>query len=250
MNEQKIIILVDNLLYEGDLKMQEGNLAEANIIYQKAKDNAKKLLNGLNAGYAIACDKLGDVARFSGEFRKAHELYDQALPIFSALASSNIEYQRDVSLCLSKIGELALAENDISTAREALEAHYEMAKHIAARDLSHFEHQRDLAGAHGRLQQLEMASENFTEALKHAESAHTILEKLIVINPGNVSLVQDVAGSNYMLGIILMRTGDEKRAASVLKDSLQILRDLGKQGKLDAKGKRLLKHLNDFKLMP
>lgn len=249
MNEQQIFDLTNGLFMQGDLKVQAGDLAAAKNAYQRAKGLASKISMGNNAGYAIACDKLGDLARFSDDFPNAHEEYNQALPIFRKLATVHAEHRRDVSLCLSKIGELALAKDDIPAAQIALNEHYEIAELIANSDPSNCEHQRDLAGAHGRLQQLAMATGTPEEALGHAESAHAIVVKLAAIDPSNAGLVQDLAGSQCMFASLLMQTGNLKRAISMLKDGIRILRDLDQLGKLDAKGKRLKAQLDQFGLM-
>ena len=248
MNEQQVVDLTNGLHMQGDLRMRDGDFEAAKKAYQRAKDIAKSFEMGINASYAIACDKLGDVARYSGEFAIARNEYAEALPIFRGLATTHVEHFRDVSLCLSKIGELALAEDDILAAKLALKEHYEIAELIADSDPSNCEHQRDLAGAHGRLQQLAMASDNLAEALGHAESAHAIVEKLAAIDPSNAGWVQDLAGSHCMFASLLMQTGDLKRAASMLKDGFRILRDLDQQDKLDAKGKRLKAQLGQFGL--
>jgi tetratricopeptide (TPR) repeat protein len=249
MNYTQTFGLVHGLLMQGDLAMQSGDVDVAKHAYQRAKDSARNSSSTDEAGFAIACDKLGDIARFTGQFSTAHKEYDQALPVFRRLATINPQHQRDVSLCLSKIGELALEEGNIPAARVALEEHYAIAERIAAFDSSHSEHQRDLGGAHARLQALEIKSGNLAKALRHAEVAHGIMEKLLAIDPTNVSWVQDLAGSDCVFAMLLgqagEQAGDMKRAASMFKNAFRILNQLAQEGKLDAKGKRLLAQLND-----
>ncbi|HAB18815.1 MAG TPA: hypothetical protein PLX89_04615 [Verrucomicrobiota bacterium] len=245
MNEQQCIGIINGLLTQGDLAMQRGNIDAAKSAFQRAKDMSREISSGQNTGFAIACDKLGDIARWSGEYSTAREQYHQALPIFRDLASTNTEQRRDVSLCLSKLGELNLAEKNLSAAEIALEEHYKIAQQNAASDPSDCELQRDLAGAHGRLQLLAMARSNLPEAVKHAEAAHTILEKLVGIDSSNIGWVQDLAGSNCMFASLLLRTGDKPRAMSMLTKGFGKLKQLDQQGRLDTKGKRLLAQLND-----
>jgi tetratricopeptide (TPR) repeat protein len=240
MNEQQIIGLINSHLMRGDLSMQAGDIGAAKDAYQRAKDLSPRL----SFWFAVACDKLGDVARFSEQFSTAHEEYDQALPVFRKLAATKNKHRRDVSLCLSKIGELALAEDNIASARLALEEHYSIAEETAASDPSHYEYQRDLAGAHNRLQQMEVMGGNLTCALRHAEAAHAIIQRLVDIDSTNASCVQDLAGSDFVFAMLLLESGDKARAVGMLKNSLRTLKELAQKDKLDAKGKQLLAHLN------
>ena len=245
MNEERSIDIIMGLFRQGDLAMQAGNIDAAKSAFQRAKDMAGEISSGQNTGFAIACDKLGDIARWTGQYAAAHEQYRQALPIFRNIASTDAEHRRDVSLCLSKIGELKMAEENLTEAKSALEEHFKIAQEIASSDPSHCEHQRDLAGAHGRLQQLAMASSNLPEAVKHAKAAHAILEKLVGIDSSNIGWVQDLAGSNCMFASLLLQTGDMPRAISMLTKGFGMLKQLDQRGRLDTKGKRLLAQLNE-----
>ncbi len=240
MNEQQIVDLINGHLMQGDLSMQAGDIGAAKNAYQRAKDVSPSL----SFWFAVACDKLGDVARFSEQFSTAHKEYDQALPVFRALAVTQYEHRRDVSLCLSKIGELALAEGNIASARLALGEHYSIAEEIAASDPSHYEYQRDLAGAHNRLQQMETMGGNLSQALIHAQAAHAIIQKLVDIDSTNTSCVQDLAGSDFVFAMLLLKSGDKERAVNMLKNSLRTLKELAQQNKLDVKGKQLLAQLS------
>jgi tetratricopeptide (TPR) repeat protein len=244
MDDEQLFGLIHGLLMQGDLAMQAGNIDAAKHAYQRAKDSSRSPSASDEAGFAIACDKLGDVARSTGQHSTAHKEYEQALPIFRRLATTDPEHRRDVSLCLSKIGDLSLDEDNIPAARVALEEHYGIAERIAAFDPSHCEHQRDLAGAHGRLQRLETASGNIAKAVEHAETARAILEKLVAIDPANVSWTQDLAESDCFFAMLLGQAGDMKRAVGMLKNSFRTLNQLAQQGKLYAKGKYLLTQLN------
>jgi tetratricopeptide (TPR) repeat protein len=259
MSGEQSVNLINGLLRQGDLAMQAGNIDGAKTAYQRVKDTARGISSGRNSAFAIACDKLGDVARFTGQLSLAYKEYDEALPIFRHLASANVqqrgeglkkvgdayEGRRDLSLCLSKIGELYLAERNLPESRNALDEHYKLAKEIASADPGHCKHQSDLSGAHGRLQQLAMASGDLDEAVRHAEAAQAIIEKLVGIDSSNIGWVQDLAGSNCMYGSLLLRTGDMPRGVSMLTKGYGMLRQLDNQGKLNAKGKRLLAQLNE-----
>ena len=244
-DEEQIISLTNSLLTKGDLEVQAGNLDAAQSAYSRAKETSRLIGTDDNGGFAIACDKLGDLAREAGRISVARDEYSQALPIFRKLAAQRPRYRRDLSLCLSKIGELALSEGKVAFAKATLEEHFALAKQIADTDPTETEHQRDFAGAHSRLQHLAGMTGNLNEALRHAEACHEIMEKLVRIDPGNTSWVQDLAGSDCVFAMLLGQAGDTKRAVSLLKGGYGTLRRLADAGKLDSKGRRLYKQLRE-----
>jgi len=232
--------LASALLLQGDLEVQRGDLDGAERTFQRARDIARPLLSGRSPRFAVACDKLGDVARKRQRFDAAREAYAEALPVFRDLAGAHPEHLRDLSLCLAKLGELAQAEKEPERARPHLDEHLRIAEQIARADPEHAEHQRDLAGAHGRLMHLEREAGDRSAALRHAEATHRVLEALAPRDPGNASWVQDLAGSFYNLGGAVADSGDGARAAELFAASARILRGLHAGGRLDAQGRGLM----------
>ena len=226
----------DNALMKGDNEMERGNLESARQEYERARDAA----DPTGATFAIACDKVGDVARARDQFAVARASYEKALPVFRKLAEENSGYRRDVSLCLSKLGELAIAEEDFVLAGPFLEEHIALARKIAASDPKDEDFQRDLAGAHERHQRLATRSGDLEKARHHAEEAHKIVSHLADFDPGNVTNIQDMGGSAFMYGMLLDSMGRREEAAKFVTQGVEVFEKLDDAGQLDAKGRRLL----------
>lgn len=227
---------ISNALIKGDLERERGNFEVARQWYERARDSASQE----SGDFAIACDKVGDIARSVGKFEEASVSYQQALPVFRKLVSEVHEYRRDLSLCLSKIGELALDKKNISEASYFLNEHFELAEKIAADDSMNVDYQRDLSGAHSRLQILAIHHGDTEKAIHHAREAHKIVKHLANLNPRDVTNIQDVAGSAYMLGMALSSKGEKAQAIEYLKESAVTTKNLLDRGQLDAKGRQLL----------
>lgn len=240
MDRERIFSIIDSLLKQGDLAVQSGDLNAARDSYKRAKDIAYSSTQKREGSYAIACDKLGDVARFSREFSTARKEYSTALPIFQMLAKQHERHRRDVSLCLSKIGELEIEEQNFQAAKQAFEEHYTMAKTIAESNPIDSESQRDLAGAHGRMYLLACAMDNERESLRHAKAQYEIIKRIAPTDPSSVILTEELAGAMAVYGAAVHNTGDTKSGLMLLKKAADTIRALAKKNKLGPKGKRLL----------
>lgn len=100
------------------------------------------------------------MARNHGNQTLAEEYYYKALPMFRQSADSDLMNQRDLSLCLSKIGELEIDKKQLDKAEQYLTEHFDIAERLAKSSPNNMELQRDLSGAYGRLQQLAIQKES------------------------------------------------------------------------------------------
>lgn len=237
------------LMMKGEIGLERDQVEVAKCAFEQAKAIYEKLLqlkpdNALFLrGLAVACDKLGDMARANDDFGEAQDSYEQALRVFRQLAQVDSDFSRDLSLCLSKIGELGLAREDWAAAKTALEEHFALATRIANEDVHDIDHQRDLAGAHGRMAKLAAATGGIRDALSHTEAAHSIIEAVAESDSSNITSQQDLAGSLFYLGMMLARTGETPRGAKMVNRSYTMLKEMDRADQLDAKGRKLLRHI-------
>jgi hypothetical protein len=108
------------------------------------------------------------------------------------------------------------------------------------------EHQRDLAGAHGRMSQLAMVAGDFSKAMSHTEAAHSIVEAVAAADRSNTRWQQDLAGSLFNFGMLLAQSGDRERGAKMVSRSYRMLTEMARLDQLDAKGRRLLQHMQSM----
>jgi hypothetical protein len=125
-----------------------------------------------------------------------------------------------------------------------------LAEEIATSDSRAVAYQRDLSGAHSRQQRLAIVKGDTEKALHHAREAHKIVKHLADLDPDNVTNIQDLVGSIYMLGMALNSKGKKAQAIQCLLESATTAKVLAGTGQLDAKGRPLLTGLANelFKL--
>jgi len=240
------------LMMKGEIWLERDHVEISKYAFEQAKATYERLVQiepqqaMFLRGLAVACDKLGDVARANDSLSDAQGSYEQALPVFRQLAHIDPEFSRDLSLCLSKLGELGVAREDFPAARTALEEHFALATRIANEDVHDIDHQRDLAGAHGRMASLAAATGGIQDALSHTEAAHNIIEAVAESDRSNISSQQDLAGSLFNLGMLIARTGNPARGARMVNQSYTMLKQMGRADQLDAKGRSLLRHLRSI----
>ena len=237
------------LTMKGEIWLERDHFEIAKYAFEQAKATYERLVQMVPQealylrGLVVACDKLGDVARADDALGDAQGFYEQALPVFRQLAHIDPDFSRDLSLCLSKLGELGLAREDLPAARTALEEHFALATRIANEDVDDIDLQRDLAGAHGRMARLAAAKGGTRDALSHTEAAHRIVEAVAESDRSNISLQQDLAGSLFNLGMLYARTGNATRGAGMVNQSFTMLKQMDRADQLDAKGRSLLQHM-------
>ena len=100
------------------------------------------------------------------------------------------------------------------------------------------------------MQRLAMEIGDLQRALQHAGEAYKIAKHLADLDPGNVTNIQDIAGSAYMYGMALNSTGARAQAIQFLQESAVTAKALAETGRLDSKGHMLLPALANelFKL--
>ena len=240
------------LTLKGELELERDQKVSAKLAFEQAKTTYEKLVL-LEPGEAlylrgigVSWDKLGDMARAANDLSSTQHAYEQALTAFRQAARVNSVFLRDLSLCLAKIGELALARQDVIASKRTLNEHFALAASIAKTDANNMEHQRDLAGAHGRMAQLAMTTGDVQKALKHNEAAYLIVELVAGADRSNIRWQQDLAGSLFNFGLLIGQTGNPARGAKMVNQSYEMLRQMDDADQLNAKGKGLLGHLRSL----
>jgi tetratricopeptide (TPR) repeat protein len=108
-------------------------------------------------------------------------------------------WQRENSVCLNKLGDLAQAQGNLSEARQRHEAALGIREHLAQADPANTEWQRDLSISFEKLGDLAQAQGNLSEARQRHEAALGIREHLAQADPNNVMWQQDVEVSRRLV---------------------------------------------------
>jgi tetratricopeptide (TPR) repeat protein len=142
--------------------------------------------------------------------------------------ASNAEWQRDLSVSYSKIGDTLMLLNRQDEALLTYRKGLKIAEKVADADQGNLQWQRDLSVAHTRIGNVLLRQGKRDEALAEYRAGLSIDEKLAAADPGNPQAQIDLAVSLFSLA----DSGDQPRAN--LARSLEIMRELKGQGKLSA----------------
>ena len=155
---------------EDQARSRPGRLALASALQRLLTPRFRALIEQLpgepgNTTYqrdlAVSYNKLGDLARASGQGERARELYQQSLDIVQGLAGAepgNTTYQRGLAVSYNKLGDLAVVSGQGERAGELFQRSLDVVQGLAGAEPGNTTYQRDLAVSYNKLGDLARAS--------------------------------------------------------------------------------------------
>ena len=135
---------------------------------------------------------------------------------------ANTEWQRDLSVSHERLGDLAVAAGDTTTAADHYNTGLAIRERLAAADPANTEWQRDLSISHNRLGDLARAAGDTTTAADHYNTGLAIAERLAAADPANTEWQRDLSISHNRLGDLARAAGDTTTAADHYNTGLAI----------------------------
>ena len=133
----------------------------------------------------------------AGKLTEARNRFAEALGIAERLAASdprNTTWQRDLSVSLNKLGDLASAQGDAAGALKRHSERLEITERLAESDPANATWQRDLYVSHMKLGKLAAAQPDSASALRHFTRAKEISERLAAGDPACAVLAARLGG--------------------------------------------------------
>jgi tetratricopeptide (TPR) repeat protein len=173
---------------------------------------------------AVSAERKMDSAP-SGESGSAGaaEHYRAGLAIAERLAAAdptNTEWQRDLSISRSKLGDVAVAAGDLAGAPEHYRAGLAIRERLAAADPTNTGWQRDLSGSRERLGDVAAAAGDLTGAGEHYRAGLAIVRRLTEAQLDVFS--PELARSLTSLGVVLTEMGRHDEAQALDRQALTI----------------------------
>lgn len=147
--------------------------------------------------------QMGTIERILGNLDAARNEFQAAYKLAKRLSDAspkNPEAQRNVSVCLSHLGDDAMTRNEFSAALEFYQQKYQIDHNQCERDPQNSGHRRDLSMSLGRLGEVAMQQGQPREAFRFYKEKHDIVQQLADADPNNVLAQQDLALSYELLG--------------------------------------------------
>ena len=169
--------------------------------------------------------------------------YEDALTIRRKIAAadpSNMEWQRDLSMTLMKIGEVRLDAEDPMSALVAYEEALTIRRKLAAADPDNTQGQRDLGAILHKFGDAQFDANDHPAALAAYEESLAIRRRLATSDPTNPGWQADLAVALYNISTV-----DPLRARAALHEALAIMDTLAREGKILAYEKNLRQRFLD-----
>ena len=123
-----------------------------------------------------------------GKLEEAARAYGDGLAIPKKLAAgdpSNTQWQRDLSVSYSKLGDVAVAQGKLEEAARAYSDSLAIVKKLAAGDPSNTQWQRDLSVSYNKIGDVAVAQGKLEEAARAYGDGLGIVKKLAAGDPSN-----------------------------------------------------------------
>jgi tetratricopeptide (TPR) repeat protein len=182
-----------------------------------------------NVDYArelsVNYNKLGDLARASGNPTAARRYYEDGRQIakrLADLAPDDADYARDVWVSDNRLGDMARAGGDPATARRCYEDGLEIANRLTDLVPDNADCARDLSISYERLGDLAMSRGSTDLARRYYEDGLAIRKRLRDAAPDSALYASYLAVSYERLGDLAMSSGDAAAARWHYEDLLEI----------------------------
>lgn len=222
----------------GDVMMERGQIGDAMNSYSKSLDIRERLTKAdpqntlWQYDLANAHDRMGDVHLRERNLEAALKSYEAQLAIMVPLAQSapnNALWQRALSVSYGLIGDVQTLQNNNTEALANFLKAAVVLDRLSKSDESNAGWQRDLATSYERIGDVYQTQGNFDGARKAFQDALAIYDGLYARNPDDVpSRVRSVVPRWRLADL------DPEQAETHLRTSLEILRPLAAEDRLDA----------------
>jgi hypothetical protein len=102
-------------------------------------------------------------------------------------------------ICDEPLGNVAVAMDDIATAREHYQAGLNITERLAAADPANAQYQRDLSISHEKLGDVAVAMDDIATAREHFQAGLDMRQRLAAADPGNAEYQRDLSISHNKL---------------------------------------------------
>ncbi len=144
----------------------------------------------------------------------------------SALARLPETEERDRGVLLNDIGDVLVAQGDLSGALESYRASMAIRERLAKADPNNAGWQRDLSVSHNKIGDVLVALGDLSGALESYRASMAIAERLAKADPNNAGWQRDLSVSYERIGDLEERRGDIVAAIAAYERSLPIAQSL------------------------
>ncbi len=143
---------------------------------------------------------------------------------------ANAAWQRDLSVSLNKLGELAVAQGNLPEAQRLFGEALRIAQRLAESDPANAEWQRNLSVSLNKLGNLAVAQGNQPEAQRLFGESLRIAQRLAESDPANAAWQRDLSVSHFKFFQLAQKLGDEEQMQAALRECFLVLDSMHQRG--------------------
>ena len=140
--------------------------------------------------------------------------------------AGNARLQRELSVSYNRIGDVLVAQGNLTAALKSFRASLTIRERLAKADAGNAGWQSDLAVSFSRIGEVLVARGNLEEALKSFRASHDIIERLAKADVGNAGWQSDLAVSYNRIGDVFVAQGNLAAALKRFRASYDIVERL------------------------
>jgi tetratricopeptide (TPR) repeat protein len=167
---------------------------------------------------------VGDTGRQHTRAIEAHRL----LVGLAAEKPNDIAYQRDLSVAYNEIGDVLLAQGNLTDALKSYRDDLAIRERLAKADPTNAGWQRDLSISYNKVGDVLLAQGNLTDALKSYRDDLAVREQLAKADPTNAGWQRDLSMSYNKVGDVLAAQGNLADALKSYRGDLAVRKQLAK----------------------
>jgi tetratricopeptide (TPR) repeat protein len=135
----------------------------------------------------------------------------------------NLEYQRDLSVSYDRVGDVQVAQGELSGALKSYRDSLAIAERLAQSDPGNAGWQRDLSVSYEKVGDVQVAQGELSGALKSYRDSLAIRERLAQSDPGNAGWQRDLGVSYAKLASVHLKCGDRAAGTMELRQGREIM---------------------------
>ena len=222
----------------GDLRRQDGNIAEARALYEQALDIRRGVTGSSSAialwqiDVAASFNRLGEIARQEGAFNDALDSHQNALRIIERLAIGDRidpDRQADIARTRELIGDAFEARGRHASALFHYEDALAVRRRVSALNPDNLDARRELGIGLRRIGDSLVEGGDLEEARERYEQAYAVARQLKDAGPDNTLWQRDHALAAIALGDILARQDRNEEALSRHGEAIGLFRAVARR---------------------
>jgi tetratricopeptide (TPR) repeat protein len=166
---------------------------------------------------------LGDLFVTTGQLEEAAKAFRNA-----EAAARRQGNERDVSVSYERIGDVQVAQGDLTAALNSYQDSLGIRERLAASDPGNAGWQRDVSVSYNKIGDVQVAQGDLTAALKSYSDSLAIAERLAQSDPGNADWQRDLSVSFGKLALVHKQSGDKAKARGFMRQGQAIMARLTK----------------------